>query len=262
MIILESIYYCLLVSVFFMSLVFVLAKLLNRYDIIDSAWGAVFIAIASVAYIGQQTIEIGSVQTVVWTLVTIWGLRLCLHIYNRWGSTKEDGRYVELRNKYKKLPGGESLNMFLRVFLVQAILAVIVCLPVIVVMTESSIPFTALMYAGVSLWLVGFLFETLGDAQLANYLKNTKDKHKLMTKGLWRYTRHPNYFGEVTQWWGIFIVALTPLWYVSVIGPIVITLLILFVSGISLTEKRFEGRPGWKQYKEHTSMFLPLPRKS
>ena len=111
-------------------------------------------------------------------------------------------------------------------------------------------------------WLIGFFFEVVGDYQLKTFLANPKNKGKLMTPGLWRYTRHPNYFGEATMWWGIAIIALaTPYGWVAIITPVLITYLLLFVSGVPMTEKSFAGKPGWDRYKRQTSIFLPLPPK-
>lgn len=253
--------YALLASVLFLSMMFAIAKSRDRYDLIDVAWGLTFIAIASATFIANSTIENPSAQMLVLLLVIIWGMRLSLHIYKRWSrSTEEDKRYVAMRTQYAKKLGGEALNMYVRVFLVQAVLAVMVSLSVIVLNAQAPIQFGFVTLIGITVWLVGFYFEVVGDAQLSAFIKDTKNKGKLMTGGLWKYTRHPNYFGEVVQWWGIFIIAtVAPFWWISIIGPIVITVLILFISGVPMTEKHFEGRPGWKEYKKRTNKFIPLP---
>jgi steroid 5-alpha reductase family enzyme len=115
---------------------------------------------------------------------------------------------------------------------------------------------------GIIIWIVGFYFESTGDAQLKKFIADPANKGKLMDKGLWHYSRHPNYFGEVTMWWGIFVIALSvPYGIVSIIGPIVITILITKISGIPLVEKSFAGKPGFDEYKRTTSIFFPLPSK-
>ena len=120
-----------------------------------------------------------------------------------------------------------------------------------------------LVIIGFIVWLIGFYFESVGDKQLANFIHNPENKGKLMTEGLWKYSRHPNYFGEVTQWWGIWIIALSvPYGWVAIIGPITITILILFVSGVPLLEKKYKGRSDFEAYKKRTSIFIPLPPKS
>lgn len=254
---------CALAVLLFLTGIFFIARAKNRYDLIDVAWGLAFIVVAGVSYIVQLEIEFISVQTLVSLLVVIWGLRLSLHIYARWNhSRKEDGRYADMRQQYGKLPGGVAFNMYVRVFIVQAILAVIISASVIIVNVSEPVTPSLIAGFGAIVWLIGFFFESIGDRQLREHLTNPKNKGKLMTSGLWKYTRHPNYFGEATQWWGIWIIALSvPLGWVSIVSPFVITVLLLFISGVPLTEKHFQGRPGWSGYAKRTSKFLPLPPK-
>lgn len=252
---------CLAASFIFMSFMLAVAHRLNRYDIIDPSWGVVFISIATVAYINQPLTQLLSVQSLVLLLIVIWGSRLFFHLYARWSRMdKEDKRYATLRSSYARSFGGVGFNMYVRVYLLQALLAVVICIPIIALSSTLPVSLSYLSFIGLAVWLVGFYFETVGDWQLARHLK--KSKGTLMTKGLWKYTRHPNYFGEVTQWWGIFIIALAlPEWWILIISPLLITALILFVSGIPLTERQFAGRPGWSDYARRTSKFLPLPPK-
>lgn len=253
--------YGLVAALLLMNLLFFVARKYDRYDLVDIAWGLVFIAIALVSYTGRPFIDIWSVQTIATVLVIVWGFRLIWHIQSRWSRSKqEDKRYQELRKQYRSKVGGVAVNMYLRVFVVQAILAVVVAAPLIMLNAAPVLQPDLLTFIGVLVWLVGFYFEAIGDMQLARFTRNHRNKGRVMMSGLWRYTRHPNYFGEVTQWWGVFIIALAaPHWCISIAGPVLITLLILFVSGIPLTEKHFEGRPGWKEYKKRTSPFFPLP---
>ena len=252
--------FCLFGSLLFLSFIFIVAHLKRRYDLIDVAWGLVFIAIAVISYTAHAQ-ELYSVQTLVTLLVAIWGLRLSFHIYSRWDkSSVEDKRYAALRKKYAKKWGGVGFNIYLRVFVVQAILAVVVSLPIVVVNSYDTIAPTILAAVGLAVWAVGFYFESVGDYQLQKHIRRSENKGKILTSGLWKYTRHPNYFGEIVQWWGIFIIAaVTPLWWVAIIGPVVITILVVFISGVPLTETHFEGRPGWNTYKKHTSKLFPLP---
>lgn len=242
---------------------FFIARAKGRYDLIDVAWGLTFIGIALVSYAGQVSLQILSVQTLVTALVIIWGIRLSWHIYARWSRTRgEDKRYAAMRTQYKKKLGGVDGTMYVRVFVVQALLALVISAPVLVVNTSEPLALTWLSLTGALVWGMGFFFEAVGDYQLKSYLASQPKKPPLMTTGLWKYTRHPNYFGEVTQWWGIFVIAtMAPLGLIALVGPLVITILILFVSGVPLTEKHFEGRPGWAAYKRRTSSFLPLPPK-
>lgn len=236
---------------------FGLSQTLRRLDIVDVLWGLGFVVVAFTAwYLGEGT---GPRGLLVGLLVTIWGVRLAVHIALRRRGKPEDRRYAEMKAGWQKRIG---LQAFLRVFLAQAGLTLIVAMPIIVVNSTTNSGLNVLDWVGVGVWLVGFFFEAAGDWQLSRHLANPANKGKLMTSGLWRYTRHPNYFGEVTQWWGIFLICLSvPFGFIGVIGPLVITFLILKVSGVPLLEKHYEGRPDWEAYKVRTSMFIPrLPR--
>jgi len=138
----------------------------------------------------------------------------------------------------------------------------LVSLPVVIVHTSSFSSFGAVQLVGVLVWSIGFYFETVGDWQMMKFKGDPKNKGKLMTTGLWSLTRHPNYFGEVTMWWGLFLVVVAlPLWYISIISPLLITYLILGVSGIPMLEKKYEGRKDFEEYKRRTAAFFPLPTK-
>lgn len=259
--VLSSLAICLLVAISFITVVFFIGKKMKRYDIIDSAWGPTFILVAITSYlISYQSTPYLSVCLLVVALVSIWGLRLCWHIASRFRSSQhEDPRYIELRKNWK---GHESLNIYTRVYLVQALLATIICIPVIHINLFDGSAWTGFALIGLLVWLFGFGFEAIGDRQLKNFLSDKNNRGKIMQYGLWKYTRHPNYFGEVTQWWGIGIIAMGVMpWWVGLIGPVTITFLIMYISGIPPSEKRFEGRAGWKEYKAKTSPLVPLPVK-
>lgn len=254
--------YCLIASAIFLTIVFFIARRHDRYDLIDSAWGLAFIAIAAVSYLAQPSYSLISVQSLVSLLVIIWGMRLSLHIYRRWNrASREDKRYMVFRQKYAKSFGGVALSMYLKIYLVQAVLAFVISLPVIIILNASEmVGFGWYVFVGLLIWLIGFYFEAVGDAQLSAFTRNHRNKGKLMTQGIWRYTRHPNYFGEAVQWWGIATIALSvPFGWLGVISPLTLTILLLFISGIPLTEKYFESRSGWQEYKRKTSKFIPLP---
>lgn len=243
----------------FMTLVFVVSRIAKRTDVVDMAWGPAFVVAAIVSFsIAGYGIGIGkNVQSLVTLLVIIWAARLAFVIFQRLRKKPEDVRYVELRKKWK---GSEPFNTYTKIFLTQAVLATIISIAVINVNIAVPKPIGVLVLIGTLVWLTGFLFEAVGDFQLKRFLSNPKNKGKLMTKGLWKYTRHPNYFGEATMWWGIFIIGLSvPYGWIGIITPVVITYLLYFVSGVPMTEKAFEGKPGWNQYKRQTSKFFPLP---
>lgn len=249
----------LVASLVFLSLVFVLSRWLGRLDVVDVAWGLAFVVIAVAGFVYADHMVGLNVASLVVLLVVIWGLRLAAHIAKRLKKGHEDPRYTELRQKWR---GSEAVNAYFRVFLLQAVLAFVVALPVVLVNRAPEQGLGWLALAGGLIWLVGFVFEAVGDKQLADFVSQAKNQGRVMDKGLWRYTRHPNYFGELTQWWGIFVVALVvPYGWLGFIGPLVLTVLILFISGIPLNEKRQVQKSGWLAYQKRTSVLLPLPPK-
>jgi steroid 5-alpha reductase family enzyme len=243
----------------FMTVMFIVSRKFGRTDVVDAAWGPAFVVSAVSAFVlNSYDVSIGlNVQSLVIILVTIWAGRLSYTITRRLMSKPEDARYVKLRKEWQ---GNEFANTFIRIFLVQAVLATVISSALIHINLSLPTDVSTYAYVGCAIWLVGFYFEAVGDAQLKRFLANPKNKGKLMTRGLWKYTRHPNYFGEATMWWGMFVIALsTPYGWLGIVTPVVITYLLLFVSGVPMTEKAFEGRPGWDAYKKRTSKFLPLP---
>lgn len=237
---------------------FCVAKKQNKHDFLDIIWGVGFIVSAVTSYVLSPSKSIlGLFMT---ALVFIWGSRLTIHLAKRNIGAKEDTRYMDYRQAYR----GKyfDLYFFFRMYLVQYILNMIIVLPVVYVNLKGG-ELGIWAFTGMGIWTIGFLFEALGDIQLKNFLENRKNSQEIMTKGLWRYTRHPNYFGEALQWWGIYIMSLSSgvyLW--GIVSPVVITLLVRFVSGVPLLEKKYEARPGWKSYKAKTNCFIPwLPKK-
>lgn len=239
----------------YMTLWFFISIIKKRNDIADIAWGLGFVLLAWLSFF----ISGFSVKALlVNSLVTVWGLRLALHIYHRNKTKPEDSRYLEWRKTWKNF----YLRSFIQVFLLQGIFLFLISLPVLFINHSVSNDIGTLVLVGLLVWATGFYFETTGDKQLKEFISNPANKGKLMDKGLWRYSRHPNYFGEVTQWWGIFIIALSsPGSLFTIIGPLTITVLILFVSGVPLLEKKYADRPDFKEYKKRTSVFIPLPPK-
>ena len=243
----------------FMVFMFIISRFARRTDVVDAAWGPAF-AVAAVSAFVLNTFELNvglNVQTLVTALVVMWAARLSFTITRRLLKKPEDLRYVNLRKEWK---GNEFANTFGRIFAVQALLATLISSAVIHINLSLPTELNTYAYVGAAIWLIGFFFESIGDLQLKRHLANPKNKGRLMMSGLWKYTRHPNYFGEASMWWGIFVIALgTPYGWLGIVTPVVITYLLLFVSGVPMTEKAFEGRPGWKAYKDRTSKFFPLP---
>ena len=239
----------------YMSLYFVVSLIKKRNDVADVAWGLGFVVMAWMSFV--LSVDAGMRALLVDCLVSIWGLRLASHISRRHKDKPEDYRYLAWRKEWGKW---FFLRSYLQVFLLQGALLYLIVLPVLIINLNAGNSFGIFDVLGLVVWMVGFYFESVGDAQLSRFIADPANKGKLMQTGLWRYTRHPNYFGEVTQWWGILIIALSvPNGYFGIIGPLTITFLILKVSGVPLLEKKMAENPEFAEYKKRTSVFLPLP---
>ena len=206
-----------------------------------------------------------------WTLnacLIIWSLRLAVHIGIR--HSGEDYRYVSIRERLSKRgPCCYYILAYLYIFMLQASLALAVNYTCMIVTARSSMQtfvtdggsqaFAWSDYLGFSLFLIGFLFEAIGDSQLkAHIADKDPNKGKFCKRGLWRYSRHPNYFGEALLWWGLFVVSLgVPKGYVSVFSPIIMTILLTLVSGVRLLEIKARKHPEWAKYEAETSVFIP-----
>ena len=249
-------YYLTLALVLFvyMNLGFLVSLVRKRNDVADVAWGLGFVLMAWVSFVLSGFLGFRGLLVII--LVSIWGLRLAWHIYGRNKGKTEDYRYLAWRKEWGKL---FYLRSYLQVYLLQGFLLFLVVLPVLIINKDSQTSLGRLDFIGVAVWLFGFYFEAVGDAQLARFIKNPANKGKLMQSGLWAYTRHPNYFGEVTQWWGIWLLALSVSnGWLTIIGPLTITFLILKVSGIPMLEKKMAENPEFADYKRRVSVFFPL----
>ncbi len=230
----------------------------RRNDLADIAWGLGFVLVAIVSQLFNS--NPGDLSKLSVALTTVWGLRLSVHILLRNRGKNEDFRYAKWRHDWGKY---FYLRSYLQVFILQGFLLFLVSLPVILTAgrsTATNLQVWAL--AGLVTWLTGFFFEAVGDLQLSQFVSNPKNKGKIMTSGLWKYTRHPNYFGEVTQWWGLWLIlcaSTLPTSYklIGLIGPMTITTLILFVSGVPLLEKKYAKNADYKKYAAKTSKFIP-----
>jgi len=241
----------------YMTIWFFAALAMRRNDVADVAWGGGFIvaAAASLMVVGRPTER----AVLVTLLVVIWGIRLALHIGLRNRGKGEDARYRKWREEWGK---HFVLRSFFQIFILQGGLILLISIPVIVAVTARGGPFSALDVIGALFWTTGFLFEAVGDYQLVRFKKDKASRGRIMQYGLWKYTRHPNYFGEVSLWWGIYLIALSvPGGWMTIIGPVTITFLILGVSGIPMLEKHYEGNKEFEEYKKSTSAFFPtLPK--
>lgn len=253
-------YYLMLALMLFvyMTLWFGISVVKKRNDVADIAWGLGFVLITWISFAVSGSSSIFGI--VIGILVTIWGVRLAWHIYARNKGKTEDYRYLAWRKEWGRW---FYFRSYVQVYLLQGVLLYFIVFPVVLFnLHPGTTIFGFTEYVGVLIWGIGFFFESVGDAQLVAFMRDPRNKGAIMKSGLWRYTRHPNYFGEVTQWWGIWLITLNSLygWY-GIIGPVVITILILRVSGIPMLEKKMEQNPQYVEYKRRTSKFFPLPPK-
>lgn len=253
-----------LIAVFiFFNIFYVIAQLKKNNGLADIAWGMGYVVVAWTMVLTDNLTHIH--QWVITGLVTLWGIRLFLHIGVRNWSKPEDYRYVNMRNKWKtNIP----LKAYVYVFMLQMIFLLIIATPIIISgytgFDEMNLFAQILLILGIVLWIIGFYFEALGDHQLQQFKSNPENKGKLLTTGLWKYTRHPNYFGEALMWWGIWVVGLSALSWLSavvIISPLFITYLLRYVSGVPLLENKYKSRPDFIEYAKKTSVFFPLPPK-
>ena len=242
----------------YMTIFFIVAQIVKNNSIVDMGWGLGFVVIAAYTLIASGNYNSRSI--IITALVSVWGLRLFYHILKRNLGKPEDFRYVAMRKAWGKwvIP-----TAFLRVFMLQGILMLIIAYPIVMNNATIKGSLGALEIIGLVIWIVGFIFEALGDKQLKDFISDKKNKGHIMKNGLWKYTRHPNYFGEATMWWGIFIISLTSdSGIVGIISPIVITLLLLYVSGVPMLEKHYKDNKEFQAYAKVTSKFIPrFPKK-
>lgn len=240
--------------------VWIVSLLLKDSSIADIGWGPGFVIIAwlTVWLVGGYN----TVQLLLASLVTLWGVRLALHIGVRNHGKGEDPRYQAFRKNWGDRYWWGSL---LQVFILQAFLCWVISLAVQTgIRTAEPGPLPWIAWVGTGLWVFGFFFETVGDWQLMRFKKNPENRGKVMEFGLWRYTRHPNYFGESVMWWGLFLIVLeNPVNIWAIVSPIVITYLLLKVSGVAMLERAVvKTKPKYAEYQRRTNTFIPwFPRK-
>lgn len=243
---------------------FIVATIIKNNSIVDIGWGLGFVVTAWILFFisGDYGIE----KIIVNALVSLWGLRLFYHILRRNIFAEEDFRYKKWREEWGKWVVPRA---FLQVFMLQGLFMFVVGLGVFWVNTTTFTGDMSYIVAGLGIlvWVIGYFFEVVGDMQLRKHIANKNKKQKLMISGLWKYTRHPNYFGEAVMWWGIFIIVLSmdssSFWKcLAVVSPIVITYLLRFVSGVPMLERKMKESPGWDEYASKTNAFIPwFPKK-
>jgi steroid 5-alpha reductase family enzyme len=243
-----------------MSLVWAISIYLKNVSIVDYFWGLGFVIVTAYYFITSDGNEGRKILLMV--LVAIWGLRLSIYLAWRNYGKGEDYRYKEFRKKY-----GETRYWwvsFFQVFILQGILMWLISAPLLGAQYFGSEKSPGILdIAGLIIWITGILFEAGGDYQLASFKSNPSNKGKVLDSGFWRYTRHPNYFGDSAVWWGYGLFCISAGSYFPVLGSVLMTLLIIRVSGVALLERSLkETKPEYMQYIERTSAFFPwFPKK-
>lgn len=238
----------------FMTIFYTISRLVGKISVIDIGWGLGFVLVAALNLWLAETVTIrGIILTV---LVSGWGLRLAAHIYRRNRGQPEDRRYKKMKQNW-----GESAwwKSFTNVFLLQAGLLLSIAYPLLLVHAHPQTGLKITDYVGIGIWVIGFFFEVVGDYQLDRFIREEKEySGQVMTKGLWKYTRHPNYFGEALLWWGVFLMAVSvPYGWLGFFSPLVIDYLLLKVSGVPLVEERYAGNEEFQAYAERTNKIIP-----
>jgi steroid 5-alpha reductase family enzyme len=229
----------------------------RNVSIVDSTWSLMFLGMACVYALGGAQLTGRGVLMLL--LVGAWALRLSAYItWRNWGEG-EDRRYQAIRRKHE--PGFAFSSLYL-VFGLQAVLAWFISLPLLAA-AGGAAPLGLLDAVAVLVWLAGFGFESVADAQLAAFRASPDNRGKVLDTGLWRYTRHPNYFGECLLWWGFYLLALAAGGWWTLPAPVLMTFLLLRVSGVTLLERDIgERRPAYRDYVRSTNAFVPGPRKT
>lgn len=237
------------------------ALILRKNDLADVLWGPAFLLTALAATHwgtdgGLASLSLRSI--VMLTLLALWAVRLFIHVgWRNLSHRAEDVRY----NNWRKQWGKHWLwRSYLQVFVLQALILYVFLTPVLLSVNTPDAQMTWVNWIGLFVGVSGFLFESIADEQLRQFKVQPENKGKLMTSGLWSWSRHPNYFGEVLQWWGIWLLVIDlPLGWATIVSPIGVTYLILKVSGVSMLEDLMKNRPGFTEYAAKTSIFIPMP---
>jgi steroid 5-alpha reductase family enzyme len=235
-----------------MVIIWLISLPIKNVSIVDIGWGAGFVLVAVVS---GMTVDQGEGRWILVGMTGLWGTRLTLYLAWRNLGHGEDYRYVAMRKKYPSF----AFSSILIVFALQGVLMWIVSLPVQAGAAGAQDGWHPLHAIGMLVWLIGLSFESIGDMQLAVFKANPANKGKVFNRGLWRYTRHPNYFGDFMVWWGIYIASIahsTEYW--TAIGPVVMSIFLMKVSGVTLLEKTLaNSKEGYAEYVQSTNAFFP-----
>ena len=237
------------------TLLWLVSLLMNDSSIADIFWGTGFVLVAWAAFLVADGLD--GRRLLLMLLPSLWGVRLTSYLAWRNLGKGEDRRYTAMREKWGSRWWWWS---YVQVFVFQGLLIWVVSLPIQAAQVPATPDLGWMAAAGSAVWLVGVLFEGIADLQLSRFKADPGNRGEVMDRGLWRYSRHPNYFGNFLVWWGIWIVAAEAGVYWTVVGPLVMSFLLLRVSGVAMLERTItERRPAYADYVRTTSAFLPRP---
>ncbi len=241
----------------FMSSLFIVSLIRRDNGTADIGYSIAFLVVIGTTFFLTEN----STSRFLVLLPLMWALRLSIRIYRKNRGKSEDFRYRAWREAWGRT---FVVRSFFQIYILQGLVVFTVALPITLALIYPSLNSGFLAILGAGVWGIGFIFEALGDAQLDRFIRNPENKGKIMMSGLWKYSRHPNYFGESMMWFGIAIAAsgLSVYPLIGFLSPLLISLLLLKVSGVPLLEKRWEGNPEWEAYKTRTSVFIPLPQRN
>jgi steroid 5-alpha reductase family enzyme len=231
---------------------FLISLFAKRNDVADVAWGMGYALLCLFHAITQP---LHPIALVCYVLISTWAIRLSVYIHLRNIGKEEDFRYAQWRKEW-----GRSFiwRSFLQVYVLQAFLLLIVISPVLLAASAPVSQITGFTVVGVIVWLIGFYWQSVGDYQLTQFKKNRANSEEILDSGLWRYSRHPNYFGEITMWWGLYIIIWPlPNSVFFIIGPLTITFLIRYVSGVPMLERRYKDNELFQAYKQRVPALFP-----
>ncbi|OEH93030.1 DUF1295 domain-containing protein [Bacillus solimangrovi] len=259
---LNSLLVALICVITYMTLFWAVAQLKKDLSVVDFGWGGgfVFIAITLFFLTNEYTIR----QIIVTSLVSIWGIRLSIYLYLRNKGTGEDYRYKNMRKRWTEQGKSVGLTSYIRVFMSQGLAMFLLSYPIVAVYAwDTGSSLGLLDYIGIVIWIIGFSLEVIADKQLSNFKQDKRNEGKIITSGVWKYSRHPNYFGESVLWWGIFlIVSSVTLGWTAVAAPALLTFLLIKVTGVPPLERKYMKKPEFRAYAKRTSMFIPwFPKK-
>ncbi|WP_067564757.1 DUF1295 domain-containing protein [Nocardia acidivorans] len=246
----------LLVLAVLQGITYVIGRRIGRYNVVDVIWGLGFVLVALLAAVLGDGDGFRRLSLLI--LVSVWGLRLSWHMHRRTAGHGEDPRYAELLERH----GGGAGVAFRRIFLIQGASQWLISLPIQVsaVAGPTRGLSRVVLIAGVAIWLLGFLFEAVGDRQLRRFRADPRNRGKIMDRGLWAWTRHPNYFGDACVWWGIWLIAASA-WpgVLTVLCPALMSYILIRGTGARLLERTMGDRPGYQDYRRRTAYFFPRP---